>query len=117
MKYLGEVGVDQHEQGPAVGEFVWYWSIYPHGQIHVDGEGDVLEHYKKVSDGKSCEDSVRRRDHLSSRQDSDVQTVSDGTEDADEKGSVAMDTSVTVLKLDETWTAVKVVSVTGRHCH
>lgn len=82
--------MEEDESCPRVRVAIRGRSPRPLRHVHVTGEGDVLQHDQKVSDGQPRKQGVGRRRHLPTRQHGDVETVGHRAEETDDETDVAV---------------------------
>ena len=93
----GEVGVEEHEDAPGQGVLLLGVPVLRVQQVHVDGEGDVLEHDEAVGHSDAGQDHVDRVAHVPVGQHHHVGHVEEGPEHAHPHGQVAVHRVVKLL--------------------
>ena len=73
-------------------------SIFSVKKIHVDGEGNVLKHHKKISDSNASEDHIDGVPHVLVGEHQDVGQVEQGAHHAHQHCQPPVDWVVELLK-------------------
>lgn len=89
--------IDDDKVHPSLGVLVPVQRLRDDVEIHRVHEVD--RHCHHVGDGQCCQDAVGRGNHVSPRQDDDVDDVGDDAEQTDDGADVAMVFHVVTIKL------------------
>lgn len=95
MTHLSEIGVEQYEDAPTVGEGI---SARPSIEIHMDRVRNVFDHHEEIGYGETGENHVSGRLHLTTRQHSDIENICDRAEYAYQQTSPAMYLSIPIVE-------------------
>lgn len=105
MKGLTENGMEVNEDGPRISVSVDLRSDF---DVHVQSVGYVFEHDQEIGDGESGEYGVGGAGHFASGEDSYVDGVGCGADDADDEGDVAVHAAVGLVEVGGAGHAVRV---------
>lgn len=105
VKGLTEYRMEIYEYGPGVRVFV---DLRPNFDVHMECKRYIFQHDEEISDGKAGEYGVGGTDHFSAAEDSNVDRVGSGADDADDNGDVAVQPAVRPIEVGGAGHAVRV---------
>ena len=99
MNHDGEVGVEKEKDPPSKGELLILPPSLVIQNVHVDGEGDVLNQDQAVSHGNTSQNEVDRvGPHVLVGEHQNVEHVEEDPHAADHHCQISMQRKISILK-------------------